>query len=60
MVREKTVRVRPGEAADLPRLVEIASHSATAAQWNQTEYHKLFAPEPAAKRTAAKPRHPGG
>ena len=39
------VRVRQGEAADLPRLVEIAAHSATAAQWNQTEYHKLFAPE---------------
>ena len=31
------------------RLVEIASHSATAAQWNQAEYLKLFAidePEP--------------
>jgi ribosomal-protein-alanine N-acetyltransferase len=38
------VRVRPAEAADLPRIVEIASHSATAAQWNQTEYEKLFDP----------------
>lgn len=37
------VRVRPAEPADLPRLVEIASHSATAAQWNQAEYQKLFA-----------------
>jgi ribosomal-protein-alanine N-acetyltransferase len=37
------VRVRPAEPADLPRLVEIASHSATAAQWNQAEYRKLFA-----------------
>ena len=37
------VRVRPAEPADLARLVEIASHSATAAQWNQTEYLKLFA-----------------
>src|ERR1041385_3560122 len=37
------VRVRPAEPADLPRLVEIASHSATAAQWNQSEYLKLFA-----------------
>jgi ribosomal-protein-alanine N-acetyltransferase len=36
------VRVRPAEPADLPRLVEIASHSATAAQWNQAEYVKLF------------------
>jgi ribosomal-protein-alanine N-acetyltransferase len=38
------VRVRPAEPADLARLVEIASHSATAAQWNQAEYLKLFSP----------------
>src|SRR5438445_13129774 len=37
------VRVRPAEPADQPRLVEIASHSATAAQWNEAEYLKLFA-----------------
>lgn len=37
------VRVRRAEPADLARLVEIASHSATAAQWDQTEYLKLFA-----------------
>jgi [ribosomal protein S18]-alanine N-acetyltransferase len=43
MVREKTVRVRPACEADLPRLVEIAAHSVTAAQWNQAEYVKLFA-----------------
>ena len=41
--REKTVRVRPAVEGDLPRLVEIASHSATAAQWNTDEYQKLFA-----------------
>jgi|SRR5580765_7997527 ribosomal-protein-alanine N-acetyltransferase len=40
--RNKTARVRPAEPADLRRLVEIASHSATAAQWNHTEYLKLF------------------
>jgi ribosomal-protein-alanine acetyltransferase len=45
MVYEKTVRVRQAEAADRERLVQIASHSATAAQWNQAEYHKLFAAE---------------
>lgn len=43
-VRLSNVRVRTAEPGDLPRLVEIASHSATAAQWNQTEYLKLFAP----------------
>jgi ribosomal-protein-alanine N-acetyltransferase len=46
-----SVRVRPAEAADLSRLEEIAAHSATAAQWNPTEYQKLFttefAPDPA-------------
>ena len=40
------VRVRPATPADLPRLVEIASHSATAAHWNQAEYLKLFPIEP--------------
>ncbi|HEX4603675.1 MAG TPA: ribosomal protein S18-alanine N-acetyltransferase [Candidatus Angelobacter sp.] len=48
MVSEKTpgskaVRVRPATPADLPRLVEIAAHSATAAQWDHAEYLKLFA-----------------
>jgi ribosomal-protein-alanine N-acetyltransferase len=38
------VRVRPAKPSDQPRLVEIAAHSATAAQWNQAEYFKLFAP----------------
>lgn len=36
------VRVRPARLSDQPRLVEIASHSATAAQWNPAEYLKLF------------------
>ena len=44
MAREKTVRVRPTTETDLARLVEIAAHSVTAAQWNQAEYAKLFAP----------------
>ncbi|HEY1940452.1 MAG TPA: ribosomal protein S18-alanine N-acetyltransferase [Candidatus Angelobacter sp.] len=43
--REKTVRVRPAMEGDLLRLVEIASHSATAAHWNTDEYQKLFAPD---------------
>ena len=37
------VRVRPARPSDQPRLVEIAAHSATAAQWNQAEYLKLCA-----------------
>jgi [ribosomal protein S18]-alanine N-acetyltransferase len=36
------VHVRPARPSDQPRLVEIASHSATAAQWNPAEYLKLF------------------
>lgn len=51
-VREKTARVRQAEPADLPQIVEIASHSATAAQWNQTEYLKLFSAENQQSRTA--------
>ena len=56
MVHMKMVCVRPAAAADLPRLIEIASHSETAAQWNPAEYQKLFtqetgAPESGQKRT---------
>ena len=36
------VHVRLARPSDQPRLVEIASHSVTAAQWNQAEYLKLF------------------
>jgi ribosomal-protein-alanine N-acetyltransferase len=39
------VRVRPAVADDLLRLIEIAAHSATAAQWNPAEYQKLCAPD---------------
>ncbi|HEY2362117.1 MAG TPA: ribosomal protein S18-alanine N-acetyltransferase [Candidatus Angelobacter sp.] len=44
-----SIRVRSARSSDQPRLVEIASHSVTAAQWNQAEYLKLFSlnePEP--------------
>lgn len=40
------VRVRPATKSDLPRLIEIAAHSVTAAVWSESEYHKLFAPDP--------------
>jgi len=50
------VRVRPAQAGDLPRLVEIASHSVTAAQWNQAEYQKLFDPHAALSTGLAQPR----
>lgn len=50
------VRVRLAEPADLARLVEIASHSATAAQWNQTEYLKLFATDQAEAQPRDNPR----
>jgi ribosomal-protein-alanine N-acetyltransferase len=46
------VLVRPAVADDLERLVEIAAHSATAAQWNPAEYHKLFAPDSMQNRAA--------
>ncbi len=46
------VRVRPAVRDDLPRLVEIAGRSATAAQWKQDDYLRLFTPEPEQARTA--------
>ncbi|OAI57659.1 hypothetical protein AYO50_01090 [Acidobacteria bacterium SCGC AG-212-P17] len=57
-----TVRVRPATPSDQQRLVEIASHSATAAQWNQAEYLKLFpigepdAQPPADAQTGGQPQ----
>lgn len=45
------VRVRPAAPDDLSRMLEIAAHSATAAQWNQTEYAGIFAPEAQQIRT---------
>jgi len=36
------IHVRAARPSDQTRLVEIASHSVTAAQWNQAEYLKLF------------------
>ncbi len=46
------VRVRPAAKSDLPRLIEIAAHSATAAHWSELQYHKLFAPDPVQNHTA--------
>lgn len=45
------IRVRPAVQGDLSRLLEIAKHSVTAAQWNQAEYARLFAPEVEQNRT---------
>lgn len=47
------VLVRPARPSDQPRLVEIASHSATAAQWNQAEYLKLFSTDEPAPQSQA-------
>jgi ribosomal-protein-alanine N-acetyltransferase len=46
------VRVRPAVYDDLPRLIEIAGHSVTAAQWKQDDYLRLFVPESQQARTA--------
>ena len=39
------IRVRPARSEDVPRMMEIARHSATAALWNQDSYVRLFAAE---------------
>ncbi len=43
--------MRIAVAADLPALIEIASHSETAAQWNPAEYQRLFTSEPDASES---------
>jgi len=39
------IRVRPGRSEDVPRMMEIARHSATATSWKQEAYTSLFAAE---------------
>jgi ribosomal-protein-alanine N-acetyltransferase len=39
------IRVRTARSEDMSRLIEIASHSATAAHWKIQDYARLFAPE---------------
>jgi ribosomal-protein-alanine N-acetyltransferase len=39
------IRVRPANREDIGCLIEIASHSATAARWNPAEYGKLLSSE---------------
>lgn len=36
------IRVREARSEDVPRLMEIAGHSVTAARWNREAYGKLF------------------
>lgn len=45
------IRVRPAAAEDVPRLMEIARNSSTAARWNENEYAKLFT-QPASRGAA--------
>ena len=37
--------LRPGTPEDIPRLLEIAQESGTAAQWSLADYEDLFAPK---------------
>ncbi len=39
------IRVRPACSEDVPRMMEVAGHSATAALWNREAYAKLFEPD---------------
>ena len=52
MNSKQMLRVRPAIAADLPTMMEIATHSAAAAQWKQEEYARLFRLEAAQDRMA--------
>jgi ribosomal-protein-alanine N-acetyltransferase len=46
------VRVRAATPRDLPRMMEIAAHSATASQWPAARYEELFASETQQLRVA--------
>jgi ribosomal-protein-alanine N-acetyltransferase len=39
------IRVRHATAADLSRMMEIAGHAVTAAQWSQKQYEQMFSSE---------------
>ncbi len=45
------IRVRRGMPQDMERLMEIARHAATAAQWPRQEYARLFTPEQTEERS---------
>ncbi len=38
------VRVRPATVADLPAMLAVEHHAATAAHWSEGDYRKAFAP----------------
>ncbi|HMF91917.1 MAG TPA: ribosomal protein S18-alanine N-acetyltransferase [Candidatus Angelobacter sp.] len=38
------IRVRSARREDVPRMMQVAGHSATAANWNQEAYTGLFSP----------------
>jgi ribosomal-protein-alanine N-acetyltransferase len=54
------VRVRPAVYEDVPRIVEIAGRSVTAAQWTRSDYLQLFTPEQGQARTALVIEQDGG
>lgn len=39
------IQVRHARTGDLPRMMEIARRSATAAQWSQDQYEQTFSPD---------------
>jgi len=41
--------IRPATPADIPRLIELERHAATAAHWAEAEYQRLFLPEAAVR-----------
>src|SRR5438552_1208882 len=40
-----TIKIRKAVPQDLPRLIEIARHAATAAHWNMAQYERIFLSE---------------
>jgi ribosomal-protein-alanine acetyltransferase len=40
------MHVRPATRADIPVMMRLSQHSATAAQWSREQYDRVFSPDP--------------
>ena len=41
-MNRSNIKIRKAVPTDLPRLVEIARHAVTAAQWSAPQYERMF------------------
>ena len=44
-LKRSTIKIRQAVPEDVPRLIEIAKHAVTAAQWSTAQYERIFSSE---------------